>query len=266
MASDELPAGTCQGSHLLAEASGGQHAEAGRRQGESERETGGADAGGGGGAGAAAAGGGGGSGGGRGGGFSNHQEGVPESILVSIGQELYRVPVGESRGGHRTVGSVISYVVNRFYDDHPAGAKPVVRKLLHAGVSLSPASAARDVLRGLSDSDRLEAHIEGWSQVSVVERYTAHCRSLRVRINPRVVDSLQASQVSEEKIRVADVALSGEDAKPLLAAVRQCHSLVALDLSHNMLGGCHLHSIAETVEASPERDLGLSLDLHANHL
>ncbi|KAG0561292.1 hypothetical protein KC19_9G052400 [Ceratodon purpureus] len=192
---------------------------------------------------------------------------APLIVPVNINGQTLRVIIRRSETDiNRTVGWLMEEIIRLYTCDNSAGKKPVVQRLEFKGSILKPVQIIEEVLTDLTSDDSVDAIIQGWVAIPVLERYEAHCIAASANVNPALALKLKVLKGSCEEIDASSCDLQDISAKPFIAALQENDALSSLDLSHNLLGNATMHAIQEMIAATKQNDLGLTLDLHMNQL
>ncbi|MCO5592487.1 hypothetical protein L7F22_046490 [Adiantum nelumboides] len=157
-------------------------------------------------------------------------------------------------------------ILETFRLRNPAGLKPLLWHLVLKGRILQPSETLNSALAEYSASDTMDANVDRWVPVPLLESYQAFCMLYQQDMNAKLVNVLTESQSLEDKICAFSCDLDDNSAWPLLMALSGSVSFSHLDLSHNFLGSQSMDKIQKLIAASNQPNLGLILDLHKNNL
>lgn len=194
---------------------------------------------------------------------------VPDYATIDIGGQLIKVnlmKLNKDNVNSKTVDWLKQEIVNIYGSSNPAGLKPLLRHLALKGRILQPLETLESVLADLHSSDILEAVVDCWVRVPLVERYQLFCELYQQTANVKLMSCLRESKALEDKISASECNLDDNSAWPLLMALSENGSFSHLDLSHNSIGSQSMQKIQQLIAASNQPNLGLILDLHNNRL
>lgn len=192
---------------------------------------------------------------------------APLIVPVNINGQTLRVIIKRSETErNKTVGWLMEEIIRLYTCDNSAGKKPVVQRLEFKGSILKPIQIIEEVLNDFTADDSIDAIIQGWVAIPVVERYEAHCIAANTSVNAALALKLKLLKGSYEEVDASSCDLQDISVRPLINALQENEALSFLDLSHNLLGNATINAIQEMVAATNQCDLGLTLDLHKNQL
>eukprot|EP01018_Ginkgo_biloba_P028501 Gb_06807 [translate_table: standard] len=193
-------------------------------------------------------------------------------IPVRIDATIIKVNVRDSNESDlKTINCLKVEVAHLFClqlhnNNKSSGMKPIVQHLVYNDNILEPTGLVKDLMGILGPEDMIEAVIDGWVRMPLVERYLIFCKGCSQKPNAKLLSKLHSLKVSEDEVVASDCELQDVSVLPLLRALREDGTFSLLDLSHNSLGNQTVHGIQEMIAASNKKDLGLTLDLHHNQL
>ncbi|KAH7429280.1 hypothetical protein KP509_09G039700 [Ceratopteris richardii] len=200
---------------------------------------------------------------------ANKVEKIPESVTVHMGDQMIMINLQQRRKdstGMETIDWLKREIVESYSSRNPTGLKPMLWHLMLKGRILHPSETLSRALVEYDDSDTLEANVDCWVPVPLLERYQLFCKLYQQEINANLAASLRESRSLEDKICASDCNLDDNCACPLLMALSGDGTFSHLDLSHNLLGSQSMNKIQKLIAASNQPNLGLILDLHGNCL
>lgn len=194
-------------------------------------------------------------------------------VPVRIGETIVMVDArGSNESGLKTINWLKTEVVQLFclqlYNNNKSsGKKPVVQKIVYRGNILESDQLVEDLLADLHPGDTVDAVIDGWVQITFTELYLIFCKDCNQTPNPKLLNKCYSRKLQFlEEYVASDCELEDVSVLPLLKALGKVDVFTVLDLSHNSLGSQTMHNIQESIVASKERGLSLTLDLHDNQL